>query len=221
MGLTVDYASRERYEVGHWRFTPWDYIVHLAPVSPRSILTIFPHARILFASSGAAISSHYDTINDGSHGLHPEYADNKRKWEAECIASGQDVVIVRPYTFVGAHLQPNKAIMQFIAMAQAGGPVTLLGTGKTVRSYLYGSEMGEWLWTYLFSGQRGPVELGGKTPYTMREISSMVAEAAGVAWEHKQDDSIVDTEYLPLHGIEEKIGLYEAIERTLHETDNQ
>ena len=109
-----------------------------------------------------------------------EYANNKRIWEAECLNSEVNVVIARLFTFFGEYLDDNKAITQFFKAARAGRPIFIWGDGNTVRSYMYGADMGRWLWKILLSGQNGEAyDVGSDKPVTMLELARMVNKHFG------------------------------------------
>lgn len=170
--LNTFYLSRVKYLLENWDIHNWDYIVHLAPVSPASVLKSAKNsgARLLYCSSGAA----YDQPT--------EYADNKRRWEAECLASGVEVVIARLFTFYGERLDEYKAISQFQKAANEGKPIYIHGNGKTVRSYMHGSEMGKWLWAILFKGKSGQIyDVGSDEPITILELAKLFSDNIIVA----------------------------------------
>jgi len=47
------------------------------------------------------------------------------------------------------------AIGNFIKAAEAGGPIDVQSRGLVVRSYMYGSDLAEWLWKILLDGYSG------------------------------------------------------------------
>jgi len=209
-GLDVFYMDRKQYD-SEWEVGAWEYVVHLAPISPSRVRKYAQEygARILFASSGAA----YAGTN--------EYAYNKRLWEAGCNFSGVDCVIARLFTFVGAHLKNLYAITNFIEAAKAGRPLQVWGDGSSVRSYLYGEDLGRWMWKILLEGH-GVYDVGSALPYTIMEVAYLVADITGAKVEvlHNQHR---ETVYLPdiirarELGCRETVGLKEAIERTIHD----
>lgn len=168
--LACVYLSKKDYEDEtnwNWRY---DYIVHLAPVSPSKPLACARqnNARVLYASSGAVYDR--DTA----------YADQKREWEAECAYSGVNVVIARLFTFCGEHLDENKAISRFQKAAMRGEIIHIWGDGSAIRSYMQGREMGKWLWAILLKGKRGEAyDVGSDDPVTMYELASRINEIHG------------------------------------------
>ena len=134
--------NHENYQT-RWELGRWDAIVHLAPVSPSRVLKYAQKhgTRVLFASSGAV----YEGTNI--------YAYHKRLWEDQCKCSGVDLVIARLFTFIGAHLKDLYAITHFMEAAKAGKPIEVWGDGSTIRSYLYGEDLGRWRWKILLDGK--------------------------------------------------------------------
>ena len=196
--------DKMRYETGQWKWQKYDYIVHLANVSPKEVLE--KQCRVLYCSSGAI----YEGIN--------KYADDKRLWEFDCLESGQDVVIARLFTFSGEKLKNLYALTKFIEAAKKGKAMEVWGDGSTIRSYLYGEDLGRWMWKILFEGE-GIYDVGSDIPYTILNVARMVQEFTG-AKIYLVDD-IAPTVYLPDTdkvyelGCRETVGLREAIERML------
>ncbi len=206
------FTGQDGYNNMAWDLIHPDAIVHLAPVSPARILKYAQkhNARVLFASSGAV----YEQKTD--------YAKNKRRWEKECLDSGADVVIARLFTFVGAHLKNLYAITNFIENAKRGEPLRVQSNGEAVRSYLYGKDLGRWMWKLLLKGE-GVYDVGGSVSYSILEVARLVADIARVqieVWPSGPPSTI----YLPnttrAHelGCKETVGLREAIERTINDT---
>jgi nucleoside-diphosphate-sugar epimerase len=205
MGSIV-YSSR-------WETLKWDAIVHLAPVSPSRVLKYAQkhNTRVLFASSGAI----YEGTNN--------YAHDKRVWELQCTHSGVDVVIARLFTFVGAHLKNLYAITNFIEAAKAGKPLEVWGDGSTIRSYLYGEDLGRWMWKILLEG-KGTYDVGSEIPYSILQVARQVADIIP-AKIHVLNNGHPATVYLPDTdnarelGCVETVGLKEAIKKTINDRD--
>ena len=170
--------------------------------------------RVLFASSGAV------------YGGLPNYADyayDKRNWELMCAHSGVDVVIARLFAFVGAHLPNKYAITNFIENAKAGKPLEVWGDGSSVRTYLYGEDLGRWMWKLLLEGN-GVYDVGGSMKHTILNVARMVASVIP-AKIHVLNDGAPASYYVPFDldrahnlGCRETIGLKDAIERTVNES---
>ena len=185
-------------------------IIHLAPISPSRVLKYAQKHKIkvLFASSGAV----YEGMG--------EYAYHKRLWEAECIHSNIDVVIARLFATSGLPFQKNKALSIFIQSALRGWPIQVWGNGSTVRSYLYGEDVGRWFWKILLQGE-GTYDVGSMIPCTMFRLANLVAQYAKTKIEFIEHEEMpTPTYYVPENvqralelGCKETIGLKEAVKR--------
>lgn len=205
--IDVTYLSRADYYRSMWDAEKWEAIVHLAPVSPSYVLQ--KARRLLFASSGAIYESRTD------------YANKKRRWEFSCIRHGiKELVIARLFTFVGEHLQNLYAITNFIEDAKAGGPIHIQGDGSAIRSYLYGEDLGRWMWKILLEGN-GVYDVGSAIHCTILEAARTVADVIPSKIQILNIPGIPETKYVPdttrarALGCIETVGLREAIERML------
>ncbi len=210
------FVGRDGYGNMPWDLIKADAIIHLAPVSPARVLEYAKKhkARVLFASSGAVY---------GKLANHHLYTAEKCVWELLCEQSGADVIIARLFTFVGAHLKNLYAITNFIENARRGEPLRVQSNGEAVRSYLYGEDLGRWMWKLLLEGE-DIYDVGGSVPYTILEVARLVADIMKTqieVWPHGPPPTV----YLPnttrAHelGCEETIGLHDAIERTINENE--
>ena len=156
------YLNRTGYNNSLFGF---DYYVHLANVPPTRVLR--QNKRTLYCSSGIV----YHPEND------IEYRQNKMLWEAECLASGVDVVIARLFTFYGARLDGDKAFTRFKIAAENGEPLQIWGDGTCVRSYMYGAELGRWMWAILFRGKSGEAyDVGSDHPVTILQLAQSFSD---------------------------------------------
>jgi nucleoside-diphosphate-sugar epimerase len=110
------------------------------------------------------------------------YAEAKRYAETLCQASRSQaripVVTARPFAFMGPYqsLEAPWALNNFIKDALSGHEIRVLGDGKTVRSYMYASDLAFWLLTILSRGQSGEVyNVGSPEPVTLAKLARMVA----------------------------------------------
>ena len=155
--------------------------------------------RMLFTSSGAVYEQQ------------TPYAIGKRQVEA--IWPG---VIARCFAFVGPKLQSNFAIYQFIQDALKGGPIVV--RGSAIRSYLYTSDLAEWLITLLMEGE-GIYDVGGRREIEMLELAELVRDVLCPTAEIHVEGS-GGTRYIPdltrahIAGLRVKVSLEEAILRT-------
>jgi nucleoside-diphosphate-sugar epimerase len=165
----VQFLDHDQYAFTNDWYNPpgweWTHIVHLAPIDPARVLKYAEqhHSRVLFASSGAV----YEGVN--------EYAEHKRAWEQECHNSKADVVTARLFTFSGEHLKNLYGLTRYIHDARKGKQIEIWGDGRTIRSYLYGADLGDWMWRLLFQGE-GIYDVGSRNPVTMLEVAKLVAE---------------------------------------------
>lgn len=168
-GLDVTYLNTREYNMGRWHDTQWNSIVHLAPICPDVVLGCAKRlgVRLLYCSSG--IVYHPENNN--------EYRQNKIRWEGYCLESGVDVVIARLFTFSGARLSADHAIVAFEMAAENNEPLKIWGDGSCVRSYMPGSELGRWMWAILFRGERGQAyDVGSDEPITMLELAKRFSD---------------------------------------------
>ena len=158
-GFAVCYASRKGYN--NWLDWDWNYIVHLAPVSPaRCIENIQRNkGRLLYCSSGIVYHMENDTM----------YRRNKIRWEQECLDSGADVVIARPFTF----MRSSKAYNALFDAAREGKPLEVWG--DCTRSFMHGAEMGRWMWAILLRGESGQAyDVGSDKPTTILRLARRI-----------------------------------------------
>jgi nucleoside-diphosphate-sugar epimerase len=197
------YLNSINYFNGEWRRTKWDAIIHAAPVSPTYVLN--STKKVLYISSGAVYEGQTD------------YAKKKRLWENQC----GDAIIARLFSFVGSHLNRH-VVHDFIECAKQGKPLEVWGDGSTVRSYLYGYDLGTWLWKILLEGN-GVYDVGSAIPYTILETARIVADIIPARIEVLNNGE-PSTRYLPWSiraqkelGCKETVGLKEAVRRIVNE----
>ena len=181
--LNARYLNRKDYKYTRWRESDFNYVIHCANIAPSQVLQIAKrnNAKMLYISSGAA----YDQKT--------EYAQNKRKWERECLDGLYNVVIARLFTFYGEWLDKNKAITQFIMAARKRQPLHVQGDGSTIRSYMYGETMGKILWKILLLGNsRDIYDVGADEPITILQLAQMVNKSFG-----SQSKIVIENDGLP------------------------
>lgn len=164
--------GRERYDGMKWFDHKWDGIIHAGLVSPAKVLerARLDKCRVLYVSSGVVYHPEFE----------PKYRQIKLDGEKECLDSGQDVVIARLFTFCGERLDDKKAITTFYKAARENKPLIITGDGNTIRSYMHGSLMAEWLWALLKRGKSGEAyDIGSDTPITMLGLAKEIIEETG------------------------------------------
>lgn len=196
--------------------------------------------RFLMVSTGAVYgqqpqgTSHVDEAYQGGPDVMVPArsgAEAKRAAESLCAlfaGDGLDVIVARPFAFVGPHLplDLHYAIGNFIRDALSGGPVRILGDGTAVRSYMYSSDLAQWLWTMLVGGRSlRPYNVGSERAITIAEAAHAVADVCGGCAVHvaqrPQPGATVDR-YVPSTarartelGLMETVPFEEALARTV------
>lgn len=145
-----------------------DYIIHLAPGNvDRVIECAKKHdATVLFTSSGAVYQD-----SKGAYGMMKVMNENK------LINSGVKVKIARCYAFAGSGIPLNSgfALGNFINSGLKGEEIRILGSGTSIRTYLYMSDLVGWLLKILKEGIVGkPYDVGGEEQVTILELAQMV-----------------------------------------------
>jgi nucleoside-diphosphate-sugar epimerase len=141
----------------------YDAIVHLAPIPVDEVIEcgLRSNARILYASSGAV----YDLDADG-------YGLAKRRSEDLLLTSGLDIRIARLFSFVGKGLSPRLAPACFLRACREGRPMLVYGDGSVMRSYLYGADLGRWMWKILLDGEPCSVyDVGSDLPVSIIRLA--------------------------------------------------
>ena len=160
--------NHDAYDNSHWRKSRWKYIIHLAPVPIDDVIWCAKNcgARILFASSGGV----YDAQPD-------KYFSMKLEDERKLAESGLDYRIARIFTTCGAEMKWKRyAIGNFIMQAYYVGQIEVQSGGLVVRSYMYGSDLAEWLWAILLHGEQGGIyNVGSDVPHSTAELAFEVA----------------------------------------------
>ncbi|MFM8269738.1 MAG: NAD-dependent epimerase/dehydratase family protein [Pseudomonadota bacterium] len=151
-----------------------------------------PGCRFLMISSGAVYGK--KSLTDGlskeedfnfleQRKIGDAYADGKREAERmvatqEC---GQSAVIARCFAFVGPYLplREHFAVGNFIANALDGKEMLVKGDGTPRRTYLYPSDLVQWLFAIFGRGkQNRPYNVGSDVLVSIEEIARTVNEAA-------------------------------------------
>ena len=109
------------------------------------------------------------------------YKEVKRISEVICSIYSKlynlPIVIVRPFAFIGPYQKLDKpwAINNFIRDAINGGPIKILGNEKTIRSYLYGSDLAYALLKLLVKGKNNQsYNLGSSNPISLKQLAEKI-----------------------------------------------
>jgi dTDP-glucose 4,6-dehydratase len=112
----------------------------------------------------------------------------KRKAENWLLATasneGPRVSVARGFAMCGPWLPLDSAFAfpNFVRDALAGGPVVVGGDGTPVRSFLYATDIADWLWTILLDGGASRAyNVGSDECVTIGELATRIAVAVGVA----------------------------------------
>jgi nucleoside-diphosphate-sugar epimerase len=148
--------------------------------------------KFLYISSGAVYGKQPDDLShipedyrSAPNPLDPKsvYGEGKRVGELLSVLKSQEAgfeaKIARCFAFIGPRLPlgAHFAGGNFIRDAVAGGPIVVNGDGKSVRSYLYSSDLAIWLWTILFSGRPSAAfNVGSEREISILELATLVAD---------------------------------------------
>lgn len=195
--------------------------------------------RVLITSSGAVYGRQASVHQAHSEDLLPMadpldvadgYGAAKRAIEFLAAASvaehGTEAVIARPFAFIGPRLpfDRNFAAGNFLRDALRGTPIVIDSDGSAVRSYLYASDLADWLWAVLAAGRPGRAyNVGSATPVSILGLANAIAAECGVPVivngrpvnearpAYVPDVARIVTEL----GVRERVDLPEAIRRTM------
>jgi nucleoside-diphosphate-sugar epimerase len=150
--------------------------------------------KVLLISSGAVygpqppelrhVSEDYNGYGD-TDSLLTGYAVSKRAAEwifrNDPLLQKINVTIARCYAFAGPHLplDGKYALSHFISSLLEGKPIKINGDGRSLRSYLYASDLTTWLWRILFSGKdKSAYNVGSDREISIAELASQLIAIA-------------------------------------------
>jgi nucleoside-diphosphate-sugar epimerase len=114
------------------------------------------------------------------------YAEAKRLGELICALTaephGISLKIARGFAFIGPYLalESHLAAASFIRSALKGEDIVIQSHGKTIRSYLYGADLAQWLWTILIHGQHAqPYNVGSDNPISIQSLAESIIAMSG------------------------------------------
>jgi dTDP-glucose 4,6-dehydratase len=164
--------------------------------------------RLLYVSSGAVYGVQPPELSHipETFPCNPVTAYGKGKLKAEqlCIESGIKTVIARPFAFVGPWLplDTHFAIGNFIRNCLRDEPIEIKGDGTPLRSYMYGSDLAEWLLTMLLRGEPSRAyNVGSDQAVSIFNLARLVRDCAGTKNEiivhGKKVDGTLPVRYVP------------------------
>jgi len=140
-------------------------------------------ARLLYVSSGAVYGVQPpDLLNVAEYyPCVPVNAYGKGKLDAEniCLESPIDTVIARCFAFVGPYLPLDKhfAIGNFINNILHSEDINIKGDGSPYRSYMYASDLVEWLFALLLKAKSNEsYNVGSDKAISIAELAKLVSE---------------------------------------------
>jgi dTDP-glucose 4,6-dehydratase len=161
------------------------------------------------------------------------YPEAKRCAETLCAVYRNQfkmpVVTARPFAFIGPYQLLDKpwAVNNFISDALRGAPINILGDEKTVRSYMYPSDMAFWLLRILAAGESGRAyNVGSPCAVTLAELAAKVASnftpQPEIVLASKSSRPARRSRFVPdvkaaenLLGLKIRVGIDEAVRKTL------
>lgn len=121
-----------------------------------------------------------------------------------------------PYIDLDAHF----AVGNFVRDALDSDRITLKGNPKTVRSYLYPTDMAAWLIASLAKPTLKPLHIGSDIPMEMQEVVSRISGLTGGVPVTPGDLTAPISRYVPANsetrkylGVEQRVSFDEGIER--------
>jgi len=196
--------------------------------------------KIVHLSSNKVYSNNYNTqpiseVNELSSIFQNSdiYAEAKRISESICKAFISEfhlpIVITRPFAFMGPFQSLDKpwAINNFIRDAILGGPIRIIGNEFTTKSYMYGSDLANYILNVLVAGKVGEVyNIGSSRAMTLIELSNKIKSLINSEIEIKIRSSKDSYSYTTFDvpetikienelNLKEAFGIDEALKRTI------
>lgn len=154
--------------------------------------------RLIFTSSGAVYGEmssgqerwrELDPVRTFPEGHPNDYAKGKVEAESLLREAGDFGIclptIARLFSFSGAELPltSNFALSNFVRDALAGGPIVVQGSGTSIRSYLDGHDLGNWLLAMIKSDlpQVACLHIGSEREITIKELAELVRRCCHTA----------------------------------------
>ena len=152
------------------------------------------------------------------------YADAKIISEKLVGHSDLNFRIARCFAFLGPHLPMDGSFAagQFLKSALEGKALTIKGTGRDERSYMYPTDLMTWLWTLLFTAPAQSVfNVGSPSVTTISELAEAISRAFALPKPTVIGSGDIYARYVPdvtkaaaQLGLECLIDLEESVRRT-------
>lgn len=175
-----------------------------------------------------------DWVNASEHKL-PDSAYHRGKLNAERILNHAsrggllDVVHARLFSFLAPHLplDTHFAAGNFLKNVIDGRPTTIKGDSRTIRTYMYGTDLAVWLFSLAARGETGRAyNVGSPQPISIADLATSITTLSGSP--HRPVDSgnadpkraphryVPCTNRIELElGVSLEVNLTSAISRTL------
>ena len=191
---------------------------------------------LLHSSSGAVYGKQPMTLerisegwaNDNLEGEISSYGRAKLETENIILRASSEGIIraanPRLFAFLGPHLAMDAhfAVGNFIRDALHGRDIQVLGNPHTRRSYLYPTDLTEWLLAILAEPHEEVVHVGSRIPIEMSSLAETIAEtfrSPGISY---LGAGVPPSNYVPeittaqkLYGVAQRVDLGEGIRRWL------
>lgn len=189
--------------------------------------------RLLYVSSGAVYGVQPPELSHVGETFpcNPVTAYGKGKFQAEqmCRDSGVETVIARCFAFVGPWfpLDAHFAIGNFIGNCLKNESIEIKGDGTPMRSYMYGSDLVDWLLALLLRGRSGETyNVGSDVCISIAELAQTVRLVAGtdnaIRIRQQPQQGNLPSRYLPSVqkakvelGLRVQVSLAESISQTI------
>lgn len=233
----------------------FDYVIHAATEAsvtldqenPEEMMSVIVDGtrRVLDFSKQAGVQRLLHVSSGAVYGVQPPellhipesfpcspvtpYGKGKLAAEQMCLAGGIETVIARPFAFVGPWLplDAHFAIGNFIGNCLRNEPIEIKGDGTPLRSYMYGSDLVDWLLTLLLKGRSGEAyNVGSEEAICIDDLARLVRSVAKTGNEiriHRQPvPGTSPARYVPATqkavsdlDLRLQVGLEEAINKTI------
>lgn len=187
--------------------------------------------RLLYVSSGAVYGA-----MPLSTGLVTEefkcnpvniYGSGKLMAEKICLKSEISCAIARCFAFVGPHMPLNAhfAIGNFLGNCLRNEPIIIKGDGQSLRSFMYSTDLVDWLLTMLYASKKNEIyNVGSSVAISIHDLAYLVRKVVGkekLPIIIQNDASVPSNSYIPNNekatkqlGLNVKIDLENAILKT-------